>query len=94
MNRTEIEYSEVYSDEKYEYRHAILPRSISKRLPDPMRLLTEKEWRGLGINQSFFWEHYLLHKPEPNVLLFRRLKGLKQPVPGDPEYEALLKQSR
>ena len=30
------------------------------------------EWRAIGIQQSRGWEHYLLHKPEPNILLFRR----------------------
>ncbi len=38
----------------------------------PARLLTEKEWRGLGVQQSPGWEHYERHEPEPHILLFRR----------------------
>merc|ERR1719353_2626442 len=39
------------------------------------RLLTEDEWRCLGVTQSRGWVHYLLHKPEPHILLFRRPLG-------------------
>ena len=72
----EIQYSERYMDDenKYEYRHIVLPKSKSKSLPCPPRLLTEKEWRSLGVKQSLGWEHYSIFPPEPHVLLFRRLK--------------------
>jgi hypothetical protein len=36
------------------------------------RLMTEAEWRGLGIHQSKGWIHYSIHKPEPHIILFRR----------------------
>lgn len=72
---TEIEYSERYSDDVYEYRHVLLPREIAKRLPDPPRLLSETEWRGLGVMQSRGWVHYEIHRPEPHILLFRRPIG-------------------
>ena len=36
----EIEYSDKYCDDYYEYRHVILPRDVFKRLPRG-RLLTE-----------------------------------------------------
>ncbi|GAA5901652.1 hypothetical protein JCM5296_003342 [Sporobolomyces johnsonii] len=39
-----------------------------------LRLLTEDEWRGIGITQSLGWEHYEVHHPEPHILLFRREK--------------------
>ena len=26
-----------------------------------LRLLTEEEWRGIGITQSLGWEHYEVH---------------------------------
>ena len=52
---TEIEYSEKYEDDAYEYRHVILPRDLAKRLPKPARLLTETEWRSLGVTQSRGW---------------------------------------
>lgn len=35
-------------------------------------LMTETEWRNLGVQQSPGWVHYMLHAPEPHVLLFRR----------------------
>lgn len=54
-------------------RHVILPADKAKSLPKPPRLLTEDEWRALGVQQSRGWEHYAIHKPEPHVLLFRRL---------------------
>ncbi|KAL0073604.1 regulatory subunit of cyclin-dependent kinase [Phycomyces blakesleeanus] len=38
-------------------------------------LLTEREWRSLGIRQSRGWEHYMVHAPEPHILLFRREKN-------------------
>jgi cyclin-dependent kinase regulatory subunit CKS1 len=48
----------------------ILPKQIAKKLP--ARLLTETEWRALGVQQSPGWEHYERHDPEPHILLFRR----------------------
>jgi len=71
----DIEYSDKYEDESYEYRHVILPRETAKRIPQPARLLTESEWRGLGVQQSRGWIHYEIHKPEPHILLFRRPLG-------------------
>lgn len=68
----EIDYSDKYQDDNYEYRHVILPSSIAKKLPHPIRLLSENEWRGLGVCQSMGWVHYELYNPEPHVLLFRR----------------------
>ncbi|KAI0062245.1 cyclin-dependent kinase regulatory subunit, partial [Artomyces pyxidatus] len=78
-----IHYSDRYSDDEYEYRHVILPKPLFKLIPKQyfnqddtgtLRLLTEAEWRGIGITQSLGWEHYEVHAPEPHVLLFRRLK--------------------
>jgi hypothetical protein len=39
------------------------------------RLLSESEWRSLGVQQSRGWVHYEIHKPEPHILLFRRPLG-------------------
>ncbi|KAL6449164.1 hypothetical protein ACFW04_000685 [Cataglyphis niger] len=36
--------------------------------------MTETEWRNLGVQQSPGWVHYMMHGPEPHVLLFRRLR--------------------
>jgi len=78
-----IHYSDRYSDDDYEYRHVILPKQLLKMIPKEyfssddsgvLRLLTEQEWRGIGITQSLGWEHYEVHAPEPHVLLFRRAK--------------------
>ena len=77
----EIEYSDKYMDDHYEYRHVILPKDVYKKIPRG-RLLTEhvilqimQEWRALGVQQSRGWAHYELHRPEPHILLFRRPKG-------------------
>mmetsp|Transcript_42523 Transcript_42523/g.74653 ORF Transcript_42523/g.74653 Transcript_42523/m.74653 type:complete len:101 (-) Transcript_42523:105-407(-) len=74
----EIEYSEKYADERYEYRHVILPKAIAKdmlKITSGKRLLEEGEWRGLGVTQSRGWVHYEIHRPEPHILLFRRPLG-------------------
>jgi len=65
-----IHYSDRYSDDEYEYRHVILPKPLFKMIPksyfntdDPgvLRLLSEAEWRAIGITQSLGWEHYEVH---------------------------------
>ncbi|KAF1333406.1 Cyclin-dependent kinase regulatory subunit 1, partial [Globisporangium splendens] len=55
-----IEYSEKYVDDTHEYRHVILPKEMQRSLPD--RLLSETEWRQLGVQQSRGWVHYAIHK--------------------------------
>ena len=70
----EVEYSEKYSDDVYEYRHVLLPKKIYAKMAKA-KLLSEVEWRGLGVTMSRGWEHYAIHRPEPHVLLFRRLRG-------------------
>eukprot|EP00850_Spirogloea_muscicola_P015870 SM000125S26075 [mRNA] locus=s125:146567:148651:- [translate_table: standard] len=52
-------------------RHVILPPDIARQLPKG-KLLSEPEWRALGVQQSRGWEHYAIHRPEPHILLFRR----------------------
>jgi len=83
-----IEYSEKYMDDTNEYRHVMLPKEVAKGLPKA-RLLSEAEWRRIGVQQSRGWEHYAIHRPEPHILLFRRPLGTN-PVTGnvDPELEA------
>lgn len=66
-----INYSERYRDDNYEYRHVRLPREYEVLLPKD-RLLSEMECRLLGIQQSPGWQHYMIHRPEPWVMLFRR----------------------
>ncbi|XP_021375087.1 cyclin-dependent kinases regulatory subunit-like isoform X2 [Mizuhopecten yessoensis] len=67
----QISYSEKYFDEHFEYRHVILPPDIAKLVPKN-HLMTETEWRNIGVQQSPGWIHYMVHSPEPHVLLFRR----------------------
>lgn len=43
-----------------QFRHVILPKEMQRSLPD--RLLTETEWRQLGVQQSRGWVHYAIHK--------------------------------
>ena len=40
----------------------------------------------MGVQQSRGWEHYAVHKPEPHILLFRRLLGT-DPVTGEVDEE-------
>lgn len=42
-------------------RHVILPHDVAKLTPKG-RLLTETEWRQIGVQQSRGWEHYAIHK--------------------------------
>ncbi|CAH3106601.1 unnamed protein product [Porites lobata] len=71
MPVSQISYSEKYSDDKFEYRHVILPKELAELVPKT-HLMTESEWRNLGVQQSPGWIHYLIHAPEPHVLLFKR----------------------
>lgn len=49
----------------------MLPKDLSKLVPKT-HLMTESEWRTLGVQQSQGWVHYMIHEPEPHILLFRR----------------------
>ncbi|KAK7467466.1 transcription factor [Stygiomarasmius scandens] len=83
-----INYSDRYSDDSYEYRHVILPKQLLKYIPEnywdqktgALRLLSDREWRAIGIQQSLGWEHYEIHVPEPHVMLFRRPKDYVPPT--------------
>ncbi|KAF4747795.1 Cyclin-dependent kinases regulatory subunit 2 [Perkinsus olseni] len=75
------EYSDKYTDDTYEYRHVILSKPAYRMLQRSVRgysastLLDENQWRSVGVTQSRGWVHYATHKPEPNILLFRRPLG-------------------
>lgn len=72
-------YSDKYFDDNYEYRHVILTKQMAHDAKSlmtskgPNSLLTEPEWRSIGVQQSRGWQHYMQHRPEQHVLLFRRL---------------------
>ncbi|KAF4804118.1 selenocysteine insertion sequence-binding protein 2 [Turdus rufiventris] len=63
MAHKQIYYSDKYSDEQYEYRHVMLPRELSKQVPKS-HLMSEEEWRRLGVQQSLGWVHYMIHEPD------------------------------
>jgi len=77
MPASQIQYSEKYYDDVYEYRHVVLPSDIAQRLQKG-RLLSEVEWRDLGVQQSRGWVHYAIHRPEMHIMLFRRPKNYQQ----------------
>ena len=66
------EYSEIYRDDLYEYRHVFIPKEVREKLPKQPRILTEQEWRGAGIQMSLGWENYMVNPVDRNLLLFRR----------------------
>ena len=70
MSSKEIYYSDKYSDDKFEYRHVMVPKQLAKLVPKT-HTMSESEWRKLGVQQSLGWVHYMLHTPEPHILLFR-----------------------
>jgi len=43
-------------------RHVMLPKEIVKLVPKN-HLMTEEEWRGIGVQQSQGWQHYMHHGP-------------------------------
>ena len=46
----------------------MIPKSFfSPQQPGVLRLLSEDEWRCLGIMQSLGWEHYEIHGESPQV---------------------------
>lgn len=56
-----------------------LPKEWKTRVPP--RVMTEHEWRMLGVDQASAWKHYAVHRPEPHLLMFRR------PLPGQKKGE-------
>ncbi|KAK9794331.1 hypothetical protein WJX73_001082 [Symbiochloris irregularis] len=81
MGISQIQYSEKYYDDDYEFRHVVLPDDVAKHLPKDssghVKLLSEGEWRNLGVQQSRGWVHYAVHRPEPHIMLFRRPKDFQ-----------------
>ena len=58
----------------------ILMQDMRKKVPTN-RLMTEAEWRKLGVQQSPGWVQYMIHEPEPHILLFKRALTGHQPKP-------------
>ena len=40
----------------------MLPKDIAKLVPKT-HLMSESEWRNLGVHQSQGWVHYMIHEP-------------------------------
>lgn len=55
----------------FRFRHVVLPKELVRLVPKS-HLMTESEWRSIGVQQSRGWVHYMIHTPEPHILLFRR----------------------
>ncbi|KAI8823339.1 regulatory subunit of cyclin-dependent kinase [Fimicolochytrium jonesii] len=79
-HRNDIYYSPRYQDDEHEYRHVTLPKQIAAWIPKG-RLMPDAEWRSYGVQQSAGWEHYMIHGPEPHILLFRREKDYQIKYP-------------
>lgn len=52
-------------------RHVILPADLARHVPKT-HLMSETEWRNLGVQQSPGWVHYMMHVPgkKLNTLFF------------------------
>lgn len=70
---SDITYSPKYCDENYEYRNVSLPEVLYNRIGHH-RLLSENEWRSLGIEGSDGWVHYMTYRPEPHIIMLRKPK--------------------
>jgi hypothetical protein len=72
----------VYEDEVYLYVHCVMPRSNGDKMIRAMvahggPTLSEDTWRQtFGVSSEEFpgWQHYMVHRPEPWVLMLRRAK--------------------
>uniref|UniRef100_A0A0D9XMC0 Cyclin-dependent kinases regulatory subunit n=1 Tax=Leersia perrieri TaxID=77586 RepID=A0A0D9XMC0_9ORYZ len=80
MRRTadvSVDLSLVLYPPPHSTRHWRVSSSPAKLLPKN-RLLSESEWRAIGVQQSRGWVHYAIHRPEPHIMLFRRPLNTQQ----------------
>ena len=54
-----LDYFEIH---KHLFRHVMLPKEIAKLVPKT-HLMSEAEWRSIGVQQSQGWIHYMIHEP-------------------------------
>lgn len=60
----------------------MLPRELSKQVPKS-HLMSEEEWRRLGVQQSLGWVHYMIHEPGKHIWTeLDEQKSLKYQLPG------------
>ena len=75
----QMEYSDKYRDECYEYRHVILTKEQYKKIKHMQGTIPESVWRKeFNIEISSGWVNYCRYKGEPHILLFRRALGYDQ----------------
>lgn len=55
----------------------MLPKDIAKLVPKT-HLMSESEWRNLGVQQSQGWVHYMIH--EPGWCNGRFIEGMLDPI--------------
>lgn len=51
------------------YRHVVLPKEMVKLVPKT-HLLSEQEWRAIGVQQSQGWVHYMIHEPGMHLVYY------------------------
>lgn len=57
----------------------MLPKDIAKLVPKT-HLMSESEWRNLGVQQSQGWVHYMIHEPgEPRTAALWMWAPVPQP---------------
>jgi hypothetical protein len=71
---TQIEHSEKYHDEKYEYKHVTLNEETAKKIKSGC-LVSYSEFQKLGIIQTPGWIHYFSLPHEKHVLFMKRPLG-------------------
>jgi len=57
-----VSEKKILNLEFYDFRHVVLPKEVVKLVPKN-HLMTEPEWRSIGIQQSQGWIHYMIHLP-------------------------------
>ena len=67
----EIEHSEKYYDEEYEYKHVTLTEDAAEMIKKG-QLLTPDQYVQIGLKQTPGWIHYFSLPHEKHVLLFKR----------------------
>ena len=67
---SDIKYSSSFTAVDYEYSSVILPKNKLKYLTG--KVLSGEEMKKIGISLTSDWENYMIHTPEPHVLLIRK----------------------
>jgi cyclin-dependent kinase regulatory subunit CKS1 len=49
-------------------RHVVLPKELEKLVPKT-HLMSEREWRAIGVQQSEGWVHYMTHQPGIHIFI-------------------------